>query len=80
MTPPVTLARGVPRGRPSPLNVRIEVGGAVIEGLSDSYAEANGLLAIVGSFDTLEVALKNGSAASKLSLAPAAPVTVRRNP
>ena len=72
--------RGVPHGRPFSLNVQIEVGVAVIEGLSDSYAEADGLLAIVGSFDTLEIALKNGNAASKLSLVPAAPVTVRRKP
>ena len=77
---PSDPGRGVPRGRPPPLNVQIEVGGAVIEGLSDSYAEANGLLAIIGSFDTLEIALKNGSAASKLSLGPADPITVRRNP
>ena len=70
--------RGVPRGRPSPLNVQIEVGGAVIEGLSASYAEADGLLAIIGSFDTLEIALKNGSAASKLNACPGDPVVVRR--
>ena len=70
--------RGVPRGRPSPLNVQVEVGGAVIEGLSASYAEADGLLAIIGSFDTLEIALKNGSAASKLNACPGDPVVVRR--
>ncbi len=58
--------------------VDIESGGVTIEGLSDSYAEADGLLAIIGSFDTLEVALKNGNAARKLGLAPGAPVTVRR--
>ena len=72
--------RGVPCGRPPPFDVKIEVGGATIEGLSDSYAEADNLLAIIGSFDTLEIALKNGNAASMLSLAPAAPVTVRRTP
>ena len=59
-------------------NVTIDVGDVTIEGLSDSYAEAAGLLAIIGSFDTLEVALKNGNAASRLSLAPGAAVTVRR--
>ena len=80
MPPPPALVGASSRGRPPPLNVQIEIGGAVIEGLSDSYAEANGLLAIIGSFYTLEIALKNGSAASKLSLEPAAPVTVRRNP
>ena len=70
--------RGVPCGRPSSLNVEIDVGDVTIRGLSDSYAEADGLLAIVGSFDTLEVALKNGNAASRLSLAPGAAVMVRR--
>ena len=70
--------RGVPRGRPYPLNVQIEAGSAVIEGLSDSYAEADGLLAIIGSFDTLEIALKNGSATSKLNACPGDPVVVRR--
>ena len=59
-------------------NMTIDVGDATIHGLSSSYAEADGLLAIVGSFDTLEVALKNGNAASRLSLAPGAAVTVRR--
>lgn len=61
-------------------SVRIEVGDTTVKGLSSSYAEADGLLAIMGSFDTLEIALKNGNAAAKLGLGPAAPVTVRRNP
>lgn len=60
-------------------DVRIEAGDATINGLSESYAEADGLLAIIGSFDTLEIALRNGNAASRLSLAPGAPVTVRRS-
>lgn len=61
-------------------SVWIEVGDTAVNGLSSSYAEADGLLAIIGSFDTLEIALKNGNAAAKLGLGPAAPVTVRRNP
>ena len=59
-------------------NVTVDVGDVTIHGLRGSYAEADGLLAIVGSFDTLEVALKNGNAASRLSLAPGAAVTVRQ--
>ena len=59
-------------------NVTVDVGDVTIHGLSSSYAEADGLLAIVGSFDTLEVALKNGNAATKLGLAPGAAVIVRR--
>lgn len=58
----------------------IDVGDTRIEGLSSSYAEADGLLAIIGSFDTLEIALKNGNAAFKLSRGTGAPVTVRRSP
>ena len=58
--------------------ILVQIGGETIHSLSSSYAEANGLLAIIGSFDTLEIALKNGNAATRLALAPAAPVTVRR--
>ena len=58
----------------------IDVGDTRIEGLSSSYAEADGLLAIIGSFDTLEIALKNGNAAFKLSRGTGAAVTVRRSP
>ena len=78
-TTPLDPQRGAPCGRPSLLNVQIEAGDTVIHGLSDSYAEADGLLAIIGSFDTLEIALKNGNAASMLSLAPTDTVIVRRN-
>ena len=61
-------------------SVRIEVGDTTVDVLSGSYAEAGGLLAIIGSFDTLEIAVKNGSAAVELGLGPTAPVTVRRKP
>ena len=41
----------------------IRISGCVIEGLSDSYREAvGGLLAIVGSRDTLEIAIGEGDA------------------
>ena len=60
-------------------NVQIEAGDVTIDCLSKSYAEADGLLAIIGSFDTLEIALKDGSAASLLRLTPGSPVTVRRS-
>ncbi len=59
-------------------SVRIEIGDTIVNGLSSSYAEADGLLAIVGSFDTLEIALKDGNAAVKLGLGPAARVVVSR--
>jgi len=48
--------------------LKVDVGGSRIRGLSASYAEGDGLLALIGSYDTLEVALKNGSAAAKLGV------------
>ncbi len=62
------------------VETRVEVGGVTIHGLSASYAEANGLLAIIGSCDTLEIALKNGSAAARLGLSVGDPVTVTISP
>lgn len=47
---------------------RIEVKGRRIEGLSRTYAEGEGLLALVGSNGRVEIALKNGSAAEALRL------------
>ena len=44
----------------------IEVGGRLIHGMSRSYAEAESLLAIVGSYGNLEVSVRNGSAAETL--------------
>ncbi|MFC1924106.1 S-adenosyl-l-methionine hydroxide adenosyltransferase family protein [Chloroflexota bacterium] len=44
----------------------LEIAGQQIEGLSTSYADADKLLAILGSSGNLEIALKNGSAASLL--------------
>ncbi len=44
----------------------VQVGGWRIRGLSRSYAEAESLLAIVGSTATLEVAVRNGSASEVL--------------
>ena len=46
--------------------LRLEIAGQPIEGLSTSYAEGNQLLALIGSSGYLEVAVKNGSAASLL--------------
>ena len=47
-------------------NLSVEIAGRQIEGLSISYAEGDELLALLGSSGHLEVALKNGSAASLL--------------
>ena len=57
-------ATDLPAGPPT-----IEVGGHVISGLSRTYAEADGLLALIGSSDRLEISLRDGSARSHLGAA-----------
>ena len=51
-------------------SIFIEVKGRRVQGMSPSYAEAytegEGLLAIIGSYGSLEVAVKNGNAAQSL--------------
>ena len=55
----------------------VRVAGRSIEGLSDSYQEAvGGLLAIIGSQHTLEIAVGEGNAAEYLAAAVGTPVTV----
>lgn len=51
----------LPRGK-----LFVEVAGHIIEDLSPTYAEAEELMAIIGSSGHLEVSLKNGSAAKLL--------------
>lgn len=46
--------------------LRIHVGGNIIQELSTSYLSGDWLLAIIGSYETLEIAVKNGSAAESL--------------
>ena len=46
--------------------LRVEIAGESIAGLSTSYAEGRELLAIVGSFHTLEVAVRNANAEKHL--------------
>ncbi|MBA7614280.1 hypothetical protein ES703_21543 [subsurface metagenome] len=53
--------KDLPQGR-----LFIEVAGHIIEDVSQSYAEASDLLAIIGSSGNLELSLKNGSAARLL--------------
>ena len=49
--------------------VTIEIKGYTISGISPSYEEGGWLLAVVGSHGTLEVSVKNGSAAQRLQAA-----------
>jgi len=46
--------------------ITIEVGEQLISGLSHTYAEGRGLLALIGSSGYLEVSLKGGSASTLL--------------
>ncbi len=55
---------------PAGKKIRIEIKNQVIIGLCRTYAEGNGLLALIGSSDHLEVALRGGSAASLLDAKP----------
>jgi S-adenosylmethionine hydrolase len=54
----------------------VEAAGRRIVGLSHHYAEREGLLALVGSADRLEVAVNGGSAAAELGLRTGDPVVV----
>ena len=57
--------------------VQVEVKGRRIEGVSKSYAEKAGLLAIVGSRGSLEIAFRNGNAARELNARMGDEVVVR---
>ena len=59
--------------------VEVKIKGHRIQGLSDYYAQAEGLLALVGSYDTLEIAAKNGSAAAELGVRIGDAVVVSRH-
>jgi len=52
---------------PPSQSVTIEVGDQLISGLSRTYAEGSGLLALIGSNDYLELSLKGGDAGSLLA-------------
>jgi S-adenosylmethionine hydrolase len=47
----------------------VEVGGRKIEGPVRTFADTDGLMALVGSFGFLEIALRDGSAAAELGVA-----------
>ncbi len=65
---------------PARLPLTIEVGNQVITGLSRTYAEANGLLAVMGSSGYLEVSMKEGSAAARLNAEVGNEVRLRQQP
>jgi S-adenosylmethionine hydrolase len=59
-------------------NIEVEITGHVVRGLSLAYADASGLLAIVGSHGYLELAWNRGSASKRVGAELGAPVVVRR--
>lgn len=56
----------------------VEIEGLRIQGLSRSYEESNGVLAIVGSHGTVEIAVRDGNAAHQYGADVGAKVRVRR--
>jgi S-adenosylmethionine hydrolase len=54
----------------------VEVAGTRVSGLAGAYAEELGLLAIIGSYGYLEVSVRDGSAAARLSAQTGDPVRV----
>jgi S-adenosylmethionine hydrolase len=61
-----------------PIEVRVR--GHRIQGVSSYYVQGRGLMALMGSFDTLEVALRNGNASAELGAAIGDDVEVTRGP
>jgi S-adenosylmethionine hydrolase len=69
----ITDVRGedLPRGE-----IAVTVAGRTIRGLSPTFAAAEGLLAFVGSYGYLAIAVRNGNAARELDADVGTPVTV----
>jgi S-adenosylmethionine hydrolase len=66
-------------GRPG--DITVEVGEKVIRGLRPTYGSGRGLIALIGSSDYLEIALKDGNAAARLQVRSGDNVKIRkRNP
>ena len=59
-------------------SITIEVGNPLISGLSHTYADGEGLLALIGSSGHLEVALKDGTAAAFLGAQIGSEVRLRK--
>ncbi len=74
-------SRGVTTGDPSPspepARIVVEIADHEIAGLSQTYQDRDGLAAFIGSNGTLEVALRNGNAATEVSAGVGASVWVR---
>jgi len=60
--------------------ITIEVGNQIISGLSRTYAEGRGLLALIGSSGYLEVSVRGGSASAFLDAEVGSEVKLKRQP
>jgi S-adenosylmethionine hydrolase len=58
----------------------VAVGGRTIRGMVTTYAEGEGLIALIGSTGHLEIAIRNGNAGTSLKAQVGDRVTVRRTP
>lgn len=67
---PAPLVQGVP--------VTVEVAGQSLRGLAETYSRGQGLMALIGSAGTLEVAVREGSAAAATGARVGERVVVRR--
>ena len=67
----------LPQTKPA---ITIEVGNQLISGLSRTYAEGRGLLALIGSSGYLEVSLKEGSACAFLKIEVGSEIRLRQQP
>ncbi len=67
----------LPQTKPA---ITIEVGNQLISGLSRTYAEGRGLLALIGSSGYLEISLKGGSARAFLEAEVSSEVRLRQQP
>jgi len=65
---------------PTKQPITIEVGNQLIHGLSHTYAEGKGLLALIGSSGYLEVSLKGGSASAFLDAEVGSEIRLKRPP
>jgi len=60
--------------------IAIEVGNETVHGLSRTYGTAEGLLALIGSSDHLEISLKDGNAGTFLGVGVGDEVRIRGVP
>jgi len=70
---------GKPDLPPDTTGITVEVKSRLINGLAKTYAESDGLCALIGSSGHLEVALKNGNAAAYINAEVDDQVKIRSN-